>query len=93
MKIYDCIINNVKTKGSFFTDSDFGSFFFTDTIDEELDFMEYSSFSLSNDSIIINSSLDGYRIYKLKRNKKYVYAVALINKDEFDVSYLTLDDL
>lgn len=93
MKIYDCIINNVKTKGSFFTDNNFGSFFFTDKIDNELDFMEYSSFILKNDCVIINSSQEGYRIYKLNRNNKYIYAVAILNKEEFDASYLTLDDL
>ena len=92
MKIYNCYINNIKTKGTFFTDKDFGSFFFSERINKELEINEYCEININEDNVNINNSFVGNNLYKIKRDNCFIYAVALTNQLD-NIEYLTLDDL
>lgn len=88
--IYNCILDGINIKGAFFSDVDFGTFFFTEKIDSEL-FLEYVDIEYK-DKIIITKSNDKNKIYKIKRDNKYVYAI-IINKKIDNIKYLSMDDL
>ena len=92
MKIYACCINNIETKGAFFYDNDFGSFFFTEKIKEELEINEYCEMNIIEDKVNITNSSIGNSIYKINRDNCFVYAIAT-PKSLKNIEYLSLDDL
>ena len=74
MKIYNCYINNIKTKGAFFTDKDFGSFFFSERINKELEInskyqSQINDLKSSNDLEKINNK-NNIEILNLEHERK-----------------------
>lgn len=89
--IYYLNINNIKLKGSFFKDSDFGFYFFSSACSELLE--EYNvSVVIDEDNIKLNAN-GNIKFKRLIHNKEYVYCLLLSDTFEENIKYLTMDDL
>ncbi len=91
--IYELNCESFTVKGAFINDPDFGYFFFTEKVNEEIMDVKEISLLMKNNKLITQSGKD-YFVYKLNRKDGYVYALALKNIDKKpNVFALTLEDL
>lgn len=94
-QIYELCCDSHVVEGAFFYDSDFGFYFFTQRIQEEITNLEYVSLQIQNQMVVLGREKSNeYKVYKIQRGDTHVYVFALLQTIRIpNVPYLSLDDL
>lgn len=94
-QIYELCCDSHVVEGAFFYDSDFGFYFITQKIKEEIANLEYVSLQIQNQMVVLGrEKCNEYKVYKIRRGDAHIYAFALLKSINIpDVLYLSLDDL
>lgn len=93
--LYELCCDSNVVSGAFFDDPDFGFFFFTERIDYDLTTLDEVHLEINKNMVVAeNSKSNSYKVYKIKRDDKFVYGFALSSlANKPNVNHLTLDDL
>ncbi len=92
-QIYKLTYDSHVIEGAFFHDSDFGFFFFTESLSEDFLNEKCVNLIIKDKLVTLECEKNDYLVYKIRREKSIVYAFALNTTDIPKVEEITLDDL
>ncbi len=92
---YWLCMNEKKLRGCFFSDPDFGFYFFTEPTSLDLSWNRFVDLTIHQQKVTVcSNSTNHFEVYRLEQNGQKVYAFALVEKWLMPtLQYLTFDDL